>query len=371
MRNNHATLLRKISVVGGASAFITTWRTTGASETITLPVLGVSGMPIDCIIDWGDLSTPESVTSDYPSHEYAVAGDYDVSITGTFPKWYQNNTGDKTKIIDIKQYGLNEWEGLQSAFFGCSNLIISATDTMQSGKVTNFDKFMTFATSVNSDLNIDTSSGTVFSLFLYGATAFNSAINNDTSNGVNFTGFLRDAIAFNQELSIDTGKGEIFSDFLYGAISFNQELIINTSSGLNFTRFLRGATSFNQPLSINTSNGTLFLDFLRGATIFNQPIDIDLSSGTNLQAFLYQASAFDSAINTMNMSLCTNATVMFQNSGLTQTNYDPFLVAQAALSPLQPNVPFHGGTAKYSEAAARAVLTGAPNSWVITDGGAA
>ena len=50
--------------------------------------------------------------------------------------------------------------------------------------------------------------------------------------------------------------------------------------------------------------------------------------------------------------------------------YDACLVAWSALT-LKPNVVAHFGDAKYTQSAARAILTSAPNNWTITDGGAA
>lgn len=54
---------------------------------------------------------------------------YDVEITGLFPRIYFNLGSERLKILDIKQWGDIEWGSMNRAFYGCYNLIISATDT--------------------------------------------------------------------------------------------------------------------------------------------------------------------------------------------------------------------------------------------------
>ena len=73
------------------------------------------------------------------------------------------------------------------------------------------------------------------------------------------------------------------------------------------------------------------------------------------------------------VSSVTTMANMFVSSGLAQTDYDPILINWSALT-LQADVSFHAGTAQYGAGApttARLVLTDPPNSWLITDGGAA
>ena len=77
--------------------FITEWQTTGAAETITIPTTGGG---YNYTVNWGD-GTIESGKTGNASHEYAIAGTYDVSISGDFPRIYFNNTGDKTNLTKI------------------------------------------------------------------------------------------------------------------------------------------------------------------------------------------------------------------------------------------------------------------------------
>ena len=86
-----------------------------------------------------------------------------------------------------------------------------------------------------------------------------------------------------------------------------------------------------------------------------------LTSYPDLRNIVPDASA--SPVNTW-------GTDAFKGSGLTQADYDPALVAWAALGSLPSGTEFNGGLAKYSESAARNTLT-TTWSWVIADGGPA
>lgn len=121
--------------------FITTWETTGVDEVVTLPLR--SGYNYDFDIDWGDGSDIETVTAYNVgnTHEYATADTYDISIIGTCDTLYFNLSGDRLKIKDVKQWGTNVvWTSLDSAFQGCTNLDITATDAPNISNCTNVNQ---------------------------------------------------------------------------------------------------------------------------------------------------------------------------------------------------------------------------------------
>ena len=112
--------------------FVSTWRTTADNETITVPTR--SGFAYDCSVDWGD-GTVETL-SGYDdakwTHLYTTAGDYNVTINGTFETIYFNNGGDRLKLIAIPNLGSVGWKSLQAAFKGCVNLLsVAGGDTSE------------------------------------------------------------------------------------------------------------------------------------------------------------------------------------------------------------------------------------------------
>jgi surface protein len=109
--------------------FVSVWRTTnpGSSndQEIFIPTAG-SGYNYN--VSWGDGTFDVGVTGAI-SHNYMHPGTYTVSIGGDFPRIHFDNTGDKDKIIEIKEWGNIQWTSMERAFMGCSNLEVTASDT--------------------------------------------------------------------------------------------------------------------------------------------------------------------------------------------------------------------------------------------------
>ena len=146
------------------------------------------------------------------------------------------------------------------------------------------------------------------------------------------------------------------------------------SAVTNIDSMFRDCTSFNQPLnSWDVSNVATMTHVFRGSA-FNHPLsNWDTSSVFTMQTMFFGSAAFDQDVSDWDFGEVTNATSMFLSSGFTQTNYDPLLISLDAQT-LQSGVSFSAGTAKFgagAPATARANLVGAPDLWVITDGGAA
>ncbi len=118
--------------------FVTVWKTdntgTSASNQITIPV---SGSYINYNVNWGDGNTSTGLIGS-ATHTYAAAGTYTVRISGSFPGIYFNNGGDRYKLLAVTQWGSAiQWETFLRAFYGCSNMDVSATDTPRLAGVTN------------------------------------------------------------------------------------------------------------------------------------------------------------------------------------------------------------------------------------------
>lgn len=106
-------------------AFITTWDTTksGVTGSTSIRIPLVPGVSYDFTVDWGD-GNSEHVSGSALSnkdHIYLSSGIYTVTITGTFPRIYFNNGGDKLKLLTIENLGSVGWQSFNSAFRGCAN----------------------------------------------------------------------------------------------------------------------------------------------------------------------------------------------------------------------------------------------------------
>ena len=118
---------RTVDVVDTASYMITEWNVSGdVGLTITLPV---SGAGLNITVDWGDGTTKETITTEFPTHTYAIAGVYEISVLGNCPVWGYLNAGKISNenyntymkyLTKVKQFG--ELNAKQYGFTYCENL---------------------------------------------------------------------------------------------------------------------------------------------------------------------------------------------------------------------------------------------------------
>ena len=123
----------------GATEFIIKVKTdnTGSSnnDQFTIPTFGTA--TYDYTVDWGDGSDDTGQLGNI-THTYAAAGEYEIKISGTFPRIYFNSTGDEKKLLEIVNWGNNPWTSMDRAFWDCINMDITATDAPDFSNVTSF-----------------------------------------------------------------------------------------------------------------------------------------------------------------------------------------------------------------------------------------
>ena len=115
---------------GISQPFISTWRTdySGSSNetSITIPTQGEG---YNYNVDWNNDGTFDELgLTGAVTHNFGKSGAYTIRIEGSFPRIYFNNGGDKNKLQSIEQWGSIKWASMENAFYGCSNLSISAQD---------------------------------------------------------------------------------------------------------------------------------------------------------------------------------------------------------------------------------------------------
>ena len=332
--------------------FTTTWKTdnpgTSNDNQITIPTTG-SGY--NYTVDWGDRTATTTHTGN-ATHTYAMAGTYTVTITGDFPRIYFNNTGDKDKLLTVQQWGEISWARMVSAFYGCSNLTIPATDAPDLTGVTDM------------------------SFMFAGASSFNQDISTwDVSNVTNMRVMFNGASSFNQDLSSWDVSNVTNMRFMFAlARSFNGDISSWNVSNVTDMSFMFGGTSFNQDISAwDVSSVTTMRDMFRSATSFNQNLgNWNVSNVTNMEGMFFGATSFNQNLGNWNVSSVTaDMAFIFFNVTLSTVNYNALLRGWSALDDLQPNVTFSAGNSTYCAAIAKDILTGAPNNWTIMDGGVA
>ena len=389
---------------GGAVAnpdFVSTWNVASDGSTITLPLL--SGGTYSGTIDWGDSST-SSLSYANRTHTFTTAGTYTITITGVQCQGFQfNNGGDKLKLTGISNFGILDISTV-GAFFGCTNIDVTATDAPIISTTSLLDTFRGCSSLTTPDFNAwDVSLVTSFQNFTYTATNFNGFIGDwDTSSATNMSNMFYNT-AFNGDIdgwdvsNVTTMLGTFFGT------TYSQSLNSWDVTGvLNFTRTFRNATvtanisswvpsaatnmtsmfhggSFNGDISgWNVGNVERFLDIFRENSTFNQDIGgWNMSSATTLQNFFYKSSQtlpFDQDVSLWDINQATNLTNLFTGlTGLSTANYDALLIAWAAQGAMSYSGTVNFGGSKYTAGgAAETARTDLIGRWGgITDGGAA
>ncbi|RUM43765.1 MAG: hypothetical protein DSY80_05230 [Desulfocapsa sp.] len=294
--------------------FVTVWRTSTASETLTLPANSSSN---DFYVDWGDGSTLEHVTGTYPTHTYATTDDYRVVITGTCPSWSQNNGGDKDKLVAVKQLGIVGWENLYGAFYGCFQVI---DGTFKAGPC-------------------DISNVTNMQSFFFNCSAMTTT---------------PDLAGMNTEMV------EKMAYFFRGCValsSFPDLSEFVTKNVTSFRAMFHGCTSVTAAPDLRS---------------------FDTSKATDLAYLLYNlpgiSSIGDIGVEDFQIPLVTDLTSFAQNSKFATSTYDKILVNWEAQRPnvQSSNTPHFGSSTYTSGGAGETARTSLINNegWTFTDGGA-
>ena len=293
---------------GDTTSFITTWRTTTTNETITIPTTG-SGYNYD--ISASDGQTFTSVSGNQ-AITFATAGDYDVSISGDFPRIYINNGVDKDKLIDIKQWGNIVWSSFFRAFSGCSNLVGSFTDAPNLANVTNFQDSFKNCSSFSANLSSwDVSNVTNFNsaFIIFGATAPSTPVSGldswDTSSATDISSMLRNQPNYNEDLSSwNVSNVVTMGNVFFGSTSFDQNLsswdIANVTNFSNFAKNTTFSTSNYDAILIGWE-ATLQAAFPNG-TGYTPIISINFG-GSEYTGGGAAATARASLINNFNWSI--------------------------------------------------------------------
>ncbi|MDB4293532.1 BspA family leucine-rich repeat surface protein, partial [Maribacter sp.] len=310
--------------------FITTWKTdnTGFNyNQITIPTF--SGENYNYLVDWGDGAVNTNVTGNI-THTYAVPGTYQVSISGDFPRIYFNDHSAEipstNKIIEVVQWGDIKWTSMERAFYGTSNLEITAEDVPNLSDVNSLQRmFQNSGLVGNESLNQwDVSNITDMFFVFIGANNFNAPIGN-----------------------WDVSKVSTMFSMFSGAEAFDQDIS-----------------------DWNVSNVTNMYSMFGGAKSFNQPIGSwDVSKVTNIRYMFKGASVFNQNLGSWDVSQVTTMESTFSESGLSNENYDDILIGWSRLPSLKNNVLLKAPSNQYCEAKeARQYIVDTYN-WTIYDGG--
>ncbi|MDB4292675.1 BspA family leucine-rich repeat surface protein [Maribacter sp.] len=327
--------------VAFANEFITIWDTTQPGDSgvdqITIPTN--PAYTYDYTVDWGDGSTDVNITGDI-THTYTTPGRHTILISGNFPSIYFNDLGDKQKIIEILSWGTIQWQTMENAFFGCTNLNFDAIDTPDLSQVQSLKNMFRGATLFNGIINNwnvstvtdisgmfataqtfnrpldnwNTSAVTDMSETFYGARVFNEPLDNwNTALVTNMSGTFRSASAFNQNINSWTVTQVTNMSYMFsGAGSFNFPLNLWNVSNVTDMSHMFASAGYNHPLDnwVVTNVTNMMGMFARAR--FNQPLaGWDVSNVTNMSEMFDNNRTFNLPLNNWDVSSVTDMRDMF------------------------------------------------------------
>jgi gliding motility-associated-like protein len=253
-----------------------------------------------------------------------------------FRSFAMQNRDDRNRLIAVENWGAVAWTSMQEAFFGCTNMQVTATDVPNLSGVFSMVFMFRDCSSLNSPSNIgswNTSSIRNMNGMFEGASSFNQNIGSWNTGAVLQMGqMFANASTFNQNIGAwNTGSVQGMTGMFFGASSFNNggsNTINNWNTGAvtSMALMFYQATSFNQNIgSWNTASVTDISSMFNGASVFNQDIGgWNTASVTAMEFVFADASTFNnggsSAINNWNTSSVTNMAFMFQRASAFNQN---------------------------------------------------
>jgi surface protein len=302
-------------------AFTTIWKTDNPGDSpndaITIPTIG-GGYNYD--VDWNNDGVFDQFgINGSISHIYPQSGTYTIRIQGDFPRIYFNGSGDKEKLISIEQWGDNEWTSMENAFYGCINMVMTATDAPDLSNVTNLSSMFRDAELFNSNINNwDVSNVTNMYSMFWSNELFNQDLNNwDVSNVTDMSYMFWTAHAFNGDVSDWDVSSVTDMGRMFWWTDFNGDLSNwNVSNVTNMYEMFRASDSFNSDISgWDVSNVTDMTGMFSGNSLFNADLsDWDVSSVTSMQSMFRGAEVFNSNIGTWNVSNVTDMREIFRTA---------------------------------------------------------
>lgn len=300
-------------MLNAQNEFITIWKP-GPTQQIKFPGRGNNFQ-----VSWEEIGYPQhngnlsNVTStiefnlDFgaPLNPVPSNATYRVKISngnGTFNqvRFFDNtlipiyNGADRSKILEVAQWGNIQWQTFDNAFVYCNNLDVTATDEPNLTSVTSMSEMFYLC------------------LELTGNSSFNKW---NTSSVTNMYYMFGDAYKFDAPIGNWNVSNVTHMDYMFDA-----------------------ANKFNQPLTNwNTSKVITMKHMFHEAYLFNQNIsNWNTSNVTDMEEMFHDAYHFNQNIGNWNLTSLVAANNIFLNSGLNCQNYDNILYGWN-LNPLTPS----------------------------------
>jgi len=260
-----------------------------------------------------------SLPSGYPTGQYRVY----LTPSGSEPLHrilFNNDPSHQpSSFVELEQWGNAAWSSMAGMFWGCNNMVVTATDIPNTSNVTSMHSTFRGCTLFNHNVGIwDVSQVTDMSYMFAHTLFFNISVNDwDVSNVVNMEGLFNMTI-YNQPLdNWDVSQVVNMSHMFENAYMFNQDISMwDVSNVTDMSYMFKSAGAFNQNINDwDVSNVTDMSYMFSWNNAFNQPLNNwDVSQVTTMAYMFNRAEVFNQPIHTWNVSQVTDMTSMFEGA---------------------------------------------------------
>lgn len=239
-------------------------------------------------IDWNNDGIFDETGSFYTYHDFGSPGEYTIRVKGQTA--LKGILADSKKVIDVKQWGITQWQDVTGAFNSASNIYsFSATDMPNLSMITSMYTMFVGATNFNGNIsNWDVSNVTNMRAMFQNTASFNGDLSSwDVSNVTDMSYMFLNATGFNGDISNwDVSNVASMSGVFHGAANFNRDL-----SNWDMTTVL----SMDQMLSDSGMSQTNYNATLAGWS--SQSVHHDVALGADGLEYC-TSSARDLLVNT-------------------------------------------------------------------------
>lgn len=377
--------------------------------TFTIPLeqfdeeTGAVAMNYSFEVDWGDGSsdTVTAYNDANAAHLYSTTGQYTITINGTCERIAFNYGTNRNDILEVTQWDNIVLKDMAFAFYGCSNLTLTATDIPDTSGVKNFQQaFDSCDVLTTGFVGWDVTAVTNYKWAFFDCALLDADFSSwDVSNTQNFFSMFENSGFNNGSLSgWDMSSATDLEGMFWGCTITNLDIggwdvsnvttfedMFHLSSGsLDLTNWdVSSCTNFIDMFSSSEFNGNIsgwtfgtgalfFNSMFRSATLFNQDIGwwSSISNIRGVTYMFYNADAFDQDISAWDISNVTSFEGFLEFAdGFSIANYDLLLNAWANIS--APFSVHFDCASQYTIATSQTArdYLDITRAWTMTDGG--
>jgi len=321
---------------------------------------------------------------------------WDLSVVTTVSNMFLNATSFNQNLGVLN---LSNCSDLNSMFSGATKFNNGGSSDINNwtlkttGAIGLYQAFQ-FANAFNQPLNNwDISACNNLSRMFEAATIFNNGLANgvagnllwNTANVTNMVAMFSGTQAFNQNIGTwNVSNVNLFNAMFSAAVKFNnggsdsiKNWTLKTTGTVILNAMFRATGAFNQPIDPWNTIAVTDMGGMFNGSVFNQPLSgWNVANVTDMSSMfgLFGGSAlFNQDIGNWNVSNVTSFTNFMNGANpsiFSTANLDAIYNGWST-RPVISGRSISFGSAKYTAGASagRAILTGAPNLWSITDGG--